>query len=111
MRIIYLLGLLTIPPSLLVAQNIDSTVKSISQLPGEYIPKVDDKISSIDEKLTKQTVKYLQKLQRQEDKINKRLSKIDSSASASFQNSKQKYAELLQGIKSKTAFASKLSGG
>ncbi|MDB5221567.1 MAG: hypothetical protein JWN83_234, partial [Chitinophagaceae bacterium] len=91
------------------SQGIDSII--IKEFPDKYFSKVDDKISFLDEKLTKQTGKYIQKLQRQEDKIKRRLGKIDSSTSAAFENSKQKYTELSQSIKSKTATVSKITGG
>lgn len=93
------------------AQSLDSTLANLQELPSKYFSKVNDKVSSVDDKLTKQTEKYLKKLQKQEDKIKRRLGKIDSSASATFGNAKQKYKELSQGIKSKTALVSKVTGG
>lgn len=93
------------------SQSFDSSLKKLDEFPDKYFSKVNEKISSIDDKLTKQTEKYLQKLQKQEDKIKRRLAKIDSSATATFNNAKQKYTEFAQGIKSKTTAVSKLTGG
>lgn len=97
------------------SQSFDSSLQKLQELQSKYFSKVDNKISSIEDKLTKQTEKYLKKLQRQEDKIKKHLFKIDSTASATFANAKQKYSKLSQGIKSKTVpiaiGISKVTGG
>ena len=93
------------------SQSFDSSLKKLDEFPDKYFSIVDKKISFIDDKLTKQTEKYLQKLQRQEARIKRRLARIDSSAAATFDNAKQKYAEFSQDIKSKTDGVSKLTGG
>jgi len=80
------------------SQKTDSLLNNIEGLPGNYFSKVENKISSVDAKLTKQTEKYLLKLQRQEDKIKRRLTTIDSSVSTAFENSKQKYSQFSQSL-------------
>jgi hypothetical protein len=57
------------------SQHADSTIEKLQAFPEKYYTAVDNKISSIDDKLTKQTEKYLLKLQKQENKLTRQLSK------------------------------------
>ena len=60
----------------------DDASAGIARLSAQYTRSVDQKISGIDRQLTKQSDKYLKNLSRQEEKIRKRLAKIDSSKAA-----------------------------
>ncbi len=51
------------------AQTYDSTVSTISQLPDKYYSNIDHKLTSINDKLTKKSLKYLAKFQQHEKKI------------------------------------------
>ena len=51
------------------AQDIDSSMQSAVELPQKYYAKVDKKMSSVDERLTKKSIKYLAKFQKQEAKL------------------------------------------
>lgn len=97
-------------PNYLFSQKIDSTLIKASEFPEKFFTGVNTKITSIDNKLTRQTEKYLQKIQRQEGRVKRRFERIDSSANALFANANQKYNELSKGIKSKTAVITKLTG-
>ena len=78
-------------------------------MPSKFYSKVDKKISSIDDHLTKKSVKYLAKFQRQERKLQEKLKKLNPENVV--ENANEKYNELSQKIKSKTAGASKIVSG
>jgi hypothetical protein len=79
----------------------DSTLKNFPQLPDKYYSKVDKKISSVNDQLTKKSLKYLAKFQSQELKLQQRLQKLHPELAVN--NSTDKYTELFQKIKSKTS--------
>jgi len=94
------------------SQKADSSLKTLQQLPDKYYSKVDNKLSSIDNQLTKKTTKYIQKLERQERKIQGCLNKINpETAKKLFAASKEKYTRFSQQIKSKTAKAGNIVSG
>jgi hypothetical protein len=82
------------------AQSIDSIsdLKETLKLPAKYYSKVDKKLSSINNQLTKKSLKYLAKFQRQEQRIQQKLLKIDGKVIAD--NSSASYLELYQRISS-----------
>ena len=92
-------------------QQTDSLANSLKALPSKYYSQVDNKINSINKKLTAKSEKYLKKLQRQENRIHKRLLKIDSTSAKYFSFSNAKYNELKSTIKRKTEDPAKLLGG
>jgi hypothetical protein len=49
------------------------------EVPGKYLGSVDRKISSLDHQLTKQSERYLNSLSKQEERIRRKLAKLDSS--------------------------------
>jgi hypothetical protein len=54
----------------------DSSIKTAPQLSGRYYSKVDKKISSINGRLTKKSVKYLAKFQRRERKFKQKIENL-----------------------------------
>ncbi len=75
--------------------QIDSTAMMLAKFPNRIFAKIDSKASSLDDALTKQTEKYLQRLARKEKKIQDRLYKLDSNAAKNLFNGTQaKYAAL-----------------
>jgi hypothetical protein len=87
----------------------DSTLKNFPQLPDKYYSKVDKKISSVNDQLTKKSLKYLAKFQRQEKKIQQKLEKLNPELIVT--NADEKYNEFTQKIKSKSAGATKIISG
>jgi hypothetical protein len=79
----------------------DSSQQSAIQLPGKYYSKIDKKITSVNDQLTKKSLKYLAKFQRQEQKLQQRLQKLHPELALA--DATGKYSELEQKIKSKTA--------
>jgi hypothetical protein len=78
-----LLIALCIPSSRLYAEvPVDSTKVPVTQVPAKYLGEVDTKVQSIDQSLTSQTTRYLNKLSGLEARILKKLHKADSSSTA-----------------------------
>jgi cell division protein YceG involved in septum cleavage len=82
------------------AQTIDSVRDdlTIAQLPNKYYTSVGKKINSINEHLTKKSLKYLKRFQRQETKIRQKLEKLDPGSVAN--NADAKYKQLVQKVSS-----------
>ncbi|MBB1285927.1 hypothetical protein HRH25_16205 [Flavisolibacter sp. BT320] len=87
-------GVLGIGPFQLLAQDSIQSTEALS-IPANVIASLSQKSSSIEEKLDKQTAKYLSKLQKQEQKLKAKLWKQDSSlAMQLFAGVEEKYAAL-----------------
>jgi hypothetical protein len=94
---------------LTVAQESKHSVDSLINFPSTYFNKVQNKYAGLDDKLTKQTEKYLTRLFNREKKMQRKLAKIDSAgAQQLFANSEKEYAQLSDKIKSKVT--QKVSG-
>jgi hypothetical protein len=75
-----------------IAQDSLSTYKTISD---NYLETVAGKAGKFEEKLDRQSQKVLERFQKQEARLYKKLSKIDSSkATALFNNAADKYKSL-----------------
>src|ERR1700710_2747202 len=73
----------------------DSTSAKAVKLTQQYIGAVSSKADIMSAGIDKQTAKYLDKLQKQEDHIKHKLSKIDSLAANNiFPDADKKYADL-----------------
>ena len=78
----------------LLSKAQDSTGTTI---PASYIRALDKKATQLETQLDKRSVRALQRLQRQEEKIQRKLARLDSSkAKAMGENTKQRYAEIEQ---------------
>ncbi len=62
------------------AQSTDSLSANIKNIPDNFYAKIDKKYSSIENNLSKKSIHYLQKLRRQENKLNKKISSFDSTS-------------------------------
>lgn len=94
------------------SQQLDSNLVAIVNLPGNYHSKVDKKLSSLDEKLTQKSIKYLKKLEKHETRLLNKLNKLNpGSADKLLASTKEKYCQFSEKIKSKAAIAGKISGG
>jgi len=91
------------------AQGVDSTLKSSLQIPREYYSKINKKLSAANDHLTKKSIKYLSKFQRQEQKLQQRLQKLHPELALN--NATDKYNEFSQKIKSKASGIAKVVGG
>ncbi|MFT3750115.1 MAG: hypothetical protein QM768_17490 [Agriterribacter sp.] len=90
----------------------DSLSDTVVNIPGKYTSSVDNKISSLDRQLTRQTDKYLNSLSKQERKIKKQIAAIDSSKAAEiFGDVKKRYESLSQKLNGATGKFDKLTSG
>lgn len=84
--------------------QIDSTANYIAQFPNRIFAKLNKKATSLDDALTRQTEKYLQRLAKKERKIQERLYKLDSNTAKNLFNGTQaKYASLQNSVSSATS--------
>ncbi len=85
--------------------QVDSTLNTITQLPNRLFAKINNKASQLDNELSHQTVKYLERMQAKERKLKQKLYKTDSNAAKQLYatNPDQQYAELLQKFKTDSA--------
>ena len=101
------MGFLCLFGSYCGAQSTDSLASPAKDIPSKYYAKVDKKINSVGEQLTKKSIKYLTKFQKQEAKLQQKMQKqhpefvIDSAT--------EKYQTLSQKIKNKAAPLTKIA--
>lgn len=79
-------------------------IPNAAKVTGKYVAAVNDKFERLSGDIDHQTIKYLQKLEKCEDKIRKRLSRVDSTAAHNiFASSSAKYQALQNSIRNKTS--------
>jgi len=94
---------LTLISSSIYSQN------STNKISSKYFETVSKKTNSLQEKLDKKSQKVLDRFQKQEAKIKRKLIKIDSLAANNvFANTQEKYKQLEEKLKSSTALSSYL---
>src|SRR5580658_2402493 len=80
-----------------------STADKIVNFPSKLFSKIQHKTADLDQQLTKQTERYVQRMMKREDKLRNKIYKIDSNAAKSlFANSNQQYAALTQKLRTDT---------
>jgi hypothetical protein len=86
-------------------RSADTDVDKVLNLPSRFFRHIQDKTAKLDKQLTLQTEKYLQRMARQEARVEKKLYKLDSaSAKRLFAGDpQQRYAALLKKLKTDTA--------
>jgi len=85
------------------AQDQPDKASGILNFPSRFFSRIQDKTASLDEQLTRQTEKYLQRMARREQRLYKKLYKVDSPAAKSmFAGSAEKYVALGQQLASDT---------
>lgn len=109
MKFFFTITLLTVLQVLCAQESNDHPSVNI---PGKYISSVDNKVQSLDNKLTKQTENYLNRLSKREEKLHRQLAKIDSSKAAEiFGDAKKTYENLAQRLNNTTGKFDKLTSG
>jgi hypothetical protein len=74
-----------------------------AQLPAKYLSGINKQSGQIENKIDRQTTRYLNKLAKREEKLRRKLARIDSAgAAALFNGTADKYKELQAGINNKT---------
>jgi hypothetical protein len=75
--------------------QVDSLLNKTAQFPNRIFAKINAKTSSLNEALTKQTERYLNRLVKKEKKIQEKLYETDSNAARNlFNGSETKYTSL-----------------
>ena len=65
------------------AQSADSVTNKVMSFPSRLLARLQKKTTDLNNKLTKQTETYLQKMARREAKMQKKLAAVDSNAAKS----------------------------
>lgn len=95
-----------------VSQQIDTLIKDIEGLPLAYFSKINSKISSLNKMLDKRSLKVLQRLEKQELKLQKKLRNLNPDAAiSSIDQIKEKYKRFNEKLKSKATNATNFAGG
>jgi len=86
-----------------IAQEQPDKANNVINLPSRFFARIQHKTAGLDEQLTRQTEKYLQRIQRREQLLYKKLYKVDSlGAKALFAGATDRYAALGQKLASDT---------
>jgi hypothetical protein len=82
------------------AQSVDSVTDKLTGFPSRLFGKIQAKTAGLNQQLSRQTERYLQKMQRREQRLNEKLTRIDSGAAQRlFAGSDQQYAALSQKLR------------
>ena len=84
-------------------QSVDSVSDKLIGFPSRLLGRIESKTTNLNKQLTEQTEKYLQKMAKREERLKKKLYKIDSTAAKDlFANSGEQYAALAQKMRQDT---------
>jgi hypothetical protein len=93
------------------AQEPSATIDKIANFPTRFFDKVNNKTAGLEARLERQTIKYLQRLSKKEQKLKRKLARRDSAAAANlFGNSEQQYTQLIQQVSEPTASPGRPTG-
>jgi len=93
------------------AQDISSPLNKALDFPTRFFDKIQHQYAWLDNQLTRQTEKYLKHLEKQEERLNNKLSKIDpAKAEQLFASGQRKYAQLLNKIEKPAEVPSTIGG-
>ncbi|HEV9035647.1 MAG TPA: hypothetical protein VGQ51_03465 [Puia sp.] len=85
------------------AQSVDSAAGKVVSFPSRLFSRIQSRTARLNNQLTSQTQKYLQKMARREQQLQRRLASVDPAAAQRlFAGSAQRYAVLEQQIKADT---------
>ena len=85
------------------AQSTDTLTGKLANFPSRLFGKIQSQSTSLNQQLTSQTQRYLARMARREQRMQQKLSSVDSNAAKSlFANSQQQYAALGAQIKAGT---------
>src|SRR5689334_1664788 len=92
------------------AQDRPDKATSIIDFPSKFFQHIHSKTARLDEQLTRQTEKYLQKMASREERLRKKLYCVDSAAAKSlFAGSSARYAALSQKLAGDTGSTQSLA--
>jgi hypothetical protein len=82
-------------------QSTDTTLQEVQNIPAKFYSKVQKKYASLDKHLSRRSLKYLQKIQKQENRIRRKLSAVDSLSKITNEAVAKKYESFIHGFKKK----------
>jgi len=82
-------------------QSADSALQEVQNIPAKFYSKVEKKYASIDKHLSGKSVKYLKKLQKQENRLNRKLSAIDSLSNSTNGAVTKEYESFIESFRKK----------
>lgn len=93
-------------------QSMDSTADKLLNFPTKLFGRIHSKTAMLQRQLTTRTERYLQRMSRQEERLKRKLTELDSNAAKNlFARSADRYAALAQQMKNETGTnGAKLSG-
>ena len=84
--------------------QVDSALNKAAQFPNRIFAKINNKVSNLDDALTRQTEKYLHRLAKKERKIQEQLYKLDSNVAKNlFNGTQEKYVALQNSMSNPTS--------
>jgi hypothetical protein len=99
-------AMLCIAATAIHAQTVDSVADKLTHFPMRLFGHIQSKTAQLNQKLQRQTQKYLQQLENEEQRLEKKIFALDSgSAKTLFANSNQQYSQLLNKLQSDTGSA------
>ena len=111
MRFLFYLILISLP-LFTFSQSIDSSINTLQNLPSKYFSKIQNKISFLNEQMTKKSLKYLAKFEKQQKRLQEKLLKLHPELATSFlSNGKEKYDQLRKQLTAKANLINKVVGG
>ncbi len=81
------------------AQDIQSTQNQLINFPTRFIDRINHKAATLEARLNRQTEKYLERLQKKEAKLKRKLARIDSTAANNVFNADAQYTALINKMK------------
>lgn len=93
---IILIFIICLPARKVSGQSVDNT-ELIEKIPARFYSKIEKKINSVDERITKKSLKYLSKFQRQEQKLQQKIQRLNPELV--LQDATGRYTGLLKVIK------------
>jgi hypothetical protein len=94
-----------------LAQEKEPIADKIINFPTSFLNKVQNKYANLEDRLTKQTEKYLLRLAKREKRLKKKLAKVDSAAAEqTFGNIDAQYDKMLAAVRTDSLPTKKRSG-
>src|SRR6187402_2683827 len=90
-------------PMFAISQDAHEKAEQVINVPSKFLDHIRHKTADLDAQLTRQTEKYLQKMQRREARLQAKLSRLDPQAANNlFSGSAQRYANLADKMRTDT---------
>jgi hypothetical protein len=107
----FIIFILLLTCHIAVAQERESVTDKVINFPTSFLNKVQNKYANLEDRLTKQTEKYLLRLAKREKRLKKKLAKVDSvAAEQAFGDIDAQYDKMLAAVRTDSLPLKKGSG-